>query len=70
MFSVKTRNCRVENACKVLNLVRMFALHLQLLPRKTASQTQFQQLQGRSPCIQEARSITRRSGITFSGGKT
>ncbi|RMX15261.1 hypothetical protein EBQ34_07500 [Vandammella animalimorsus] len=42
VFSVNTRNCRVENACKVSNLARVFALHLRLLPRKAASQTQSQ----------------------------
>ncbi|PAX20723.1 hypothetical protein CLI93_03185 [Vandammella animalimorsus] len=42
-FRSKLHSCCVENACKVSNLARVFALHLRLLPRKTASQTQSQQ---------------------------
>ncbi|WP_156900781.1 hypothetical protein [Conchiformibius kuhniae] len=28
VFSAQIRTCRVENPCKVFNLVRIFALHL------------------------------------------
>ncbi|RRD43089.1 hypothetical protein EII18_03975 [Comamonadaceae bacterium OH3737_COT-264] len=42
-FRSKLRICCVENACKVSNLARISALHLRLLPRKTASQTKSQQ---------------------------
>ncbi|RRD67508.1 hypothetical protein EII19_05180 [Comamonadaceae bacterium OH2310_COT-174] len=43
-FRSTIHSCSVENAGKVFNLAHVFALHLRLLPRKTASQTQSQHL--------------------------
>ncbi|RMX06300.1 hypothetical protein EBQ34_15040 [Vandammella animalimorsus] len=42
-FRSKGHSYSVENACKVSKLAHVFTLHLRLLPRKTASQTQLQQ---------------------------
>ncbi|QMT39424.1 hypothetical protein [Neisseria shayeganii] len=38
VFLVKTRICGVKNARKMSNLAALFALQLQILPQKTASQ--------------------------------
>ncbi|WP_143326429.1 hypothetical protein [Vandammella animalimorsus] len=43
VFRSKVQGHIVGNACKAFNLASVFALHLRLLPRKTASQTQSQQ---------------------------